>query len=81
MIPERGHARPPPRRAVVKEAEKGKSRSPSKKLIPFHCNKFLRDGVCPLEKEGKTCKYPHLNQEQYDAEVARLKAEAAKAKK
>ena len=60
---------------------KGRSRSASKKLIPFHCNKFLKDGVCPLEKEGKTCKYPHLNQEQYDAEAARLKAAAAAAKK
>ena len=60
---------------------KGRSRSASKRLIPFHCNKFLKDGVCPTEKEGKTCKYPHLNQEQYDAEAARLKAAAAAAKK
>ena len=56
------------------------SRTPGKRLIPFHCNKFLRDGTCPFEeKEGKPCKYPHLNREQYDAELAKMKAAAAAA--
>ena len=44
---------------------------------PYHCNKFLKDGVCPWEAEGKTCKFPHLAREQYDAELAKMKAEAA----
>ena len=62
---------------------KGKSPSPSptKRTTPLHCIKFLKDGTCPFEKEGKPCKYPHLNQEQYDAELAKMKAAAAAATK
>ena len=62
---------------------KGKtpSRSPTKRTTPLHCIKFLKEGTCPFEKEGKTCKYPHLNQEQYDAELAKMKAAAAAATK
>ena len=60
---------------------KSPSRTPTKRLVPFHCNKFLKDGTCPFEKDGKPCKYPHLNQEQYDAELARMKAAASAAAK
>ena len=40
-------------------------------------NKFLKDGVCPYEKDGKQCKYPHLTKAEYDAELASMKASAA----
>ena len=35
------------------------ARTPSagKRTVPYHCNKFLKDGTCP---SGDTCKYPHL---------------------
>ena len=45
-----------------------------KRLVPFHCNKFLKDGSCP---NGDRCKYPHLTKEQYDEELAKMKAAAA----
>ena len=54
------------------------SRDASKRTTPLHCIKFLRDGTCPYEKDGG-CKYPHLNREQYDAELAKMKAAAAAA--
>ena len=60
---------------------KSSSRPPAKRTTPLHCSKFLNDGVCPFEKEGKKCKYPHLTREQYDAELARMKAAAADADK
>ena len=54
------------------------SRSPAgKRNVPYHCNKFLKDGVCPYEQEGKQCKYPHLTKAQYDEELAKMKASAA----
>ena len=35
-----------------------KPRSPSagarKRLVPYHCNKFLKDGTCPLEINAST---------------------------
>ena len=57
------------------------SRPPAagKRTVPRHCNKFLKDGVCPYEQEGKTCKYPHLTKAEYDEELAKLKAAAAAA--
>ena len=60
---------------------KSSSRPPAKRTTPLHCSKFLNQGVCPFEQEGKKCKYPHLTREQYDAEVARMKAAAAAAEK
>ena len=67
-----------------KGAGKGKSsaaqsRPPAagKRTVPYHCNKFLKDGVCPYEQEGKQCKYPHLTKAEYDAELAKMKASAA----
>ena len=61
----------------------GKGKSPSrgatKRLTPFHCIRFLKDGTCPFEKDGGVCKYRHLNQEQYDAELAKMKAAASAA--
>ena len=57
------------------------TRGPTKRTTPLHCMKFLKDGTCPFEKEGKPCTYPHLNQEQYDAELAKMKAAAASATK
>ena len=55
------------------------SRPPAagKRTVPYHCNKFLKDGVCPYEKDGKQCKYPHLTQAEYDAELAKMKASSA----
>ena len=59
----------------------GKGKSPARnRSVPFHCNRFLKDGTCPFEKEGKPCRYPHLNREQYNAELAKMKAAAAAAK-
>ena len=46
---------------------------------PFHCNKFLKDGVCPYEQAGKQCKYPHLTKAEYDNELAKMKATAVSA--
>ena len=48
-------------------------------MTPYHGNKFLKDGTCPWEASGNTCNLPHLNQEQYDAKVAEMKAAAAAA--
>ena len=55
------------------------SRPPAagKRTVPYHCNKFLKDGVCPYEQEGKQCKYPHLTKSEYDAELAKMKSSAA----
>ena len=52
------------------------SRPPAagKRTAPYHCNKFLKDGVCPY---GEQCKYPHLTKAEYDAELAKMKASAA----
>ena len=44
--------------------------------MPYHCNKFLKDGVCPYGQEGKQCKYPHLTKAYYDKELAKMKAAA-----
>ena len=51
------------------------ARTPSagKRTVPYHCNKFLKDGTCPVEN----CKYPHLSKEEYEAELAKMKAAAA----
>ena len=61
--------------------DKSPSRTPTKRTTPLHCIKFLKEGTCPFMKEGKPCKYPHLNQEQYDAELAKMKTAAAAANK
>ena len=55
------------------------SRPPTagKRTVPRHCNKFLKDGVCPYEQEGKQCKYPHPTKAEYDEELAKMKASAA----
>ena len=45
--------------------------------MPYHCNKFLKDGFCPYEQEGEKCKYPHLTKAEYEAELAKMKAAAA----
>ena len=35
------------------------SGSPTKqRRAPYHCNKFLKDGVCPFEAAGKKCTFP-----------------------
>ena len=71
-------------RRLGKGGGKGKSpaaqsRTPSagRRTVPYHCNKFLKDGVCPYEQAGKQCKYPHLTKAEYDAELAKMKASAA----
>ena len=47
---------------------------PSKqRRIPYHCNKFLKDGTCPNEN----CKYPHLTKAEYEEALAKMKAENA----
>ena len=66
-----------------KEADKGKPSPPKprppsagagKRTVPFHCNKFLKDGTCPF---GEQCKFPHLTKAHYDEELAKMKADAA----
>ena len=49
----------------------GKSaHQPKKSKLPYHCNKFLKDGAC----SGKNCRYPHLTKVEYEAELVRIKA-------
>ena len=54
-----------------------RSASAPPRKVPFHCNTFLKDGVCPYEAAGKTCRYPHLTQSHYDTKLAEMKAAAA----
>ena len=63
-------------RRTGKGGGKGKSRTPSagRRNVPYHCNKFLKDGTCPA---GDKCKYPHMTKEEYEAELAKMKAAAA----
>ena len=56
-------------------APRSQSARPRRK-VPFHCNKFSKDGVCPYEAAGKTCKYPHLTKAQHDAQLAEMNAAA-----
>ena len=52
------------------------SRTPSagKRTVPYHCNKFLKDGTCPF---GDQRKYPHRTKAEYETELAKMKAAAA----
>ena len=45
-----------------------------RRKVPFHCNKFLKEGSCQY---GDNCKFPHLTKAQYDEELAKMKAAAA----
>ena len=56
------------------KSSEARSRPPAKRTVPYHCNKFLNDGVCPYEQDGKQCKYPHLTKAEHDKELAKMKA-------